>query len=319
VRGHIRLAGHRRVSHGLFLPSGEEVDPHAEGEWHRELAAWRLVLPTGAAYTHLTGARLRNWQLPRLPEQVPVFAAVDRMDSRPRRAGLVCSRLERARPVEILHGLPVEPAEEILLRAARDLGLVDLLVLTDSARRHGDVDEQVMEELLTSRRPGVRLLRRAWELSTPKAESAGETLLRLFDHTMDVDVEPQAELFDEAGNMVGQADLLVVGTMLLHEYDGAHHREKGQQRTDLRRGRGLAQTSYDRRGFTLDDLLNHPAVAMHELDRDLGRRHDLRRLQRWRRLVEQSMYSEAGRRRLANRWQRQMGVAEWSRTAADPA
>lgn len=319
MRGHIRLAGHRRVSHGLFLPSGEDVDVHAEEEWHRELTAWLLVMPTGAAYTHLTGARLRRWQLPTPPEQVPVFAAVDRADPRPRRAGLVCSRLERARPVEMVQGLPVEPAEEILLRAARDLGLVDLLVLTDSARRHGDVDEREMENLLATRRPGVRLLRRAWQLSTSKAESAGETLLRLFDLTMDVEVKPQAELVDEAGNVVCRADLLVVGTLLLHEYDGAHHREKGQQRTDLRRNRGLAQTSYDRRGFTLDDLLNHPAVAMHELDRDLGRRHDLRRLQRWRRLVAQSLYSEAGRRRLANRWQRQMGVTEWSRTATDSA
>ncbi len=172
-----------------------------------------------------------------------------------------------------------------------------------------------MQAVLDSRRPGVRLLRRAWLLSSDRADSPGETLLRLFDVTMDVEVKPQATLYDEAGNLVGEADLWVVGTDLIHEYDGAHHREKGQQRTDLRRGRGLAQTSYDRRGFTLDDLLNHAAVLMHELDRDLGRRHDLRRLRRWRVLVEQSMYSDAGLRRIRNRWQRQMGVAEWSRTA----
>lgn len=315
IRGHIRLAGYRRVSHGLFLPSPEGSDSGSEHEWHRELGAWLLVLPGGAQFTHLTGARLKKWKLPPVPDHLPVFAVVGRTDPRPRRNGLICSRLEVAGPENYVNGLPVDASEEILLRAARDLGLLDLLVLVDSARRMGDVDPQRMEAILDSRRPGVRLLRRAWLLSSDRADSPGETLLRLFDTVMDVEVKPQAELYDEAGNLVGHADLWVVGTDLIHEYDGAHHREKGQQRTDLRRGRGLAQTSYDRRGFTLDDLLNHPAVVMHELDRDLGRRHDARRLRRWRVLVEQSMYSEAGLRRIRNRWQRQMGVVEWSRTA----
>ena len=137
----------------------------------------------------------------------------------------------------------------------------------------------------------------------------------MFDECMEVPVEPQAPVRDEAGNVVGVADLLVVGTRLLHEYDGEHHRKPLQQRVDLRRSRGLAQTAYDRRGFTLDDLLNHPAVLMHEVDRDLGRSHRLARLHRWRRLVAASLYEEPGRRRVMNRWQRQMGVVEWSGTA----
>lgn len=319
MRGHIRTADHRRVSHGLFLPTTDDADVHSEAEWRRDLSAWMLVLPAGAAFTHVTGARLRRWQLPKLPEQVPVFAAVGRLDARPRRAGLVCSRLERSTSLVMVDGLPVEAAEEILLRAARDLGLVDLVVLVDSARRAKDVDEGALMDLLASRRPGVRLLRHAWRLSTDRSESAGETVLRLFDETMDLEVVPQVRIYDEAGNPRGRADLLVVGTHRIHEYDGAHHREGRQHRADLRRDRGLAQTSYDRRGFTLDDLLNHPAVLMHELDRDLGRAHDLRRLQRWRRLVEQSLYSEAGRRRVTNRWNRQMGLIEWSRTAPESA
>lgn len=314
VRGHIRRADHRRVSHGLFL----KVDPRAadgsEAEVLRELAAWLLVLPEDAAFTHLTGAWLRNWQLPRVPERTPVFAAMGRLAARPRRAGLVCSRLERASAVTSARGLPVEPAEEILLRAARDLGLLDLVVLVDSARRLGDVDAAAMTEVLASRRPGVRLLREAWRLSSPKAESAMESVLRMFHEAMDIPVEPQAQLFDEAGNKVGVADLRVVGTNRIHEYDGAHHRGQGQQRTDLRRGRGLAATAYDRRGFTLDDLLNHAAVVMHEMDRDLGRAHSRRRLSRWRTWLGQSLYCEVGRQRVLNRWKRQMNQAECSGT-----
>lgn len=313
IRGHIRRTGFRRVSHGLFLPTREDADDDAE--FRRDLRAWLLVLPKGAAFTHVTAARLLGWQLPQLPEQVPVFASVSQADERPRRPGLICSRLVHRSPPVLVGGLPVEPAHEVLLRAARDLGLIDLLILLDSARRLGHVDEAAMKELLASRRPGVRNLRQAWALSSAKAESAGETLLRVFDHALDVQVEPQVELFDHAGNPVGVADLLVVGTRSLHEYDGAHHRDGSQHRTDLRRERALSRAEYRRRGFTLDDLLNHAAVVMHEIDRDLDRPHSMARLARWRRLVGNSLYSEAGRRRVMNRWQRAMGVTEWSRPA----
>ena len=304
-----------RISHGLFRPCPEEAEPAPDVEFRRDLEAWRLVLPDGARFTHVTAARVRGWQLPQLPEQVPVFAAVDTQSGRPRRPGLLCSRLVRRVAPVVQDGLPLEPAEEILLRAARDLGLLDLTIMLDSARRLGDVDDDAMDDLLGSRRPGVRLLREAWRLSTPKAESAGETALRLFDHCMEVPVEPQVCLRDAAGNVMGVADLLVTGTNILHEYDGAHHRDRTQQRVDLRRGRGLAQTAYDRRGFTLDDLLNHPAVLMHELDRDLGRTHRMMRLHRWRKLLRGSLFSQEARRRVMNRWQREMGVVEWSGTA----
>jgi hypothetical protein len=127
-----------------------------------------------------------------------------------------------------------------------------------------------------------------------------------------VDVEPQVELHDAAGRVIGRADLMVCGTHDLHEYDGAGHRTQTQHRSDLRRERALTQASYIRRGYTLDDLLNHPAVVMHELDRVLGRPHRPERLRRWRRLVELSTYSDSGRERLLNRWRRAMGVTDWS-------
>ena len=312
IRGHIREVGYYRVSHGLFVLSRESVEP--EEEFRRQLRAWLLVLPKDAAFTSLTAARIRGWQLPKLPEQTPVFASVQGK-RRPRRPGLICSRIKRMRQPRKVNGLPVEPAEETLLRAARDLGLVDLLILVDSARRLKHVYPKAMAALLETTRPGVRHLRAAWELSTSKAQSAGETLLRLFDESMDVPVLVQAKLYDEAGNLVGIADLLVVGTRFLHEYDGGHHRSGEQQRVDLRRERELSRAAYDRRGVTLDDLLNHAAVLMHEVDRDLERPHVPARLTRWKTLVANSLYSEAGRRRVMNRWQRQMGVTVWQRTA----
>jgi len=312
-RGEIRLAGHRRVSHGLGLIRRDDLSQ--DEEFLRELRAYLLVLPSSAVFTHLTAARLLGWQLPRLPEQVPIFAAVDGDDPRPRRNGLICSRLVRQRRPLTCQGLPIDSPEEILLRAARDLGLLDLVILIDSALRLNHLDPRRMEDVLRSGRPGVRMLREAWNRATGKADSAGESVLQQFHAVMDVAFEPQAEITDADGRVVARADLHVSGTNLLHEYDGEHHRRKEQHRTDLRRERGIAGTPYVRCGFVLDDLLNHAAVVMHELDRALDRPHRPRRLRAWRRLVDNSMYSQNGRERLMNRWRRQGGLIDWSRTA----
>jgi hypothetical protein len=98
----------------------------------------------------------------------------------------------------------------------------------------------------------------------------------------------------------------------LHEYDGAGHRDARQHRSDLRRERALSQAGYLRRGYTLDDLLNHGRSVMHEIDRALARPHRPHRLHRWRRMVDHSAYSQAGRDRLLNRWRRSMGVVDWA-------
>jgi hypothetical protein len=313
IRGQRRQKGFRRVSHGLFLSVRDDRSP--DEEFRRDLRALLLVLPDDAVYTHLTGARLRGWTLPKLPEQVPVFAAVDGDQSRPRRPGLICSRLRRTTERrETRDGLPVDSAEEILLRCARDLGHIDLVILVVSALRAGDIDKLAMKQLLASRRPGVIALRAAWAAANPKLESPGEVILFLFHRAIDVPVEPQVSIFDEQGRLLGVADLLVLGTKDLHEYDGEVHRGKVQHRNDLRRDRGWSGTDYVRRGFTLDDLLNHSLTVMHEVDRALGRPHDLRRHERWRALVENSLYFETGRERILNRWHREMGVVDWSRT-----
>ena len=313
IRGEVRLAGHLRVSHGLFLPLKSGLG--ADEAFERALRAWRLVLPKDAVFTHLTAARLRGWQLPNLPDDVPVFAAVEGCPSRPQRSGLICSRLIRKSDPDMVQGLPVDKPEEILLRAARDLGLLDLVIMVDSARHAGDIDARRMETLLESRRPGVRMLARAWQLSDDRAESGGETVLRIFDITIGVSVEPQVELFDAAGNFVGRVDLLITGTTEVQEYVGAVHRAKQQHKVDRRRERGLAGASYRVHGYTLDDLLNYPTTVMHEIDRLLGRPHRMALARRWQRLVENSLYGARGRERLVNRWRRVNGIIDWSRTA----
>jgi hypothetical protein len=313
IRGEIRVRGFRRVSHGLFVTERPGLSP--EDEFLRDLRAWCLVLPDGAVFTHLTAARLLGWRLPHLSNPVPVFAAVHGRERRPRRPGLICSRLvttEHGSDARSVQGLPVDAPEEILLRAARDLSHLDLVVLLDSARALGHVDPDRMATVLASRRPGTRALAAAYSASDPLSESAGETILRVFHQVMGVGVVPQVDLFDENGRIIARADLLLTGTRDVHEYDGAGHRFAAQHRSDLRRERALAQARYVRRGYTLDDLLNHAAPVMHELDRALHRRHQPWRLRRWRAMVDHSAYSRAGQERLLNRWRRAMGVTDWS-------
>ncbi len=160
-RGEVRLGKHRRISHGLAVVRREDLDPEAERL--RELRAWLLVLPEDARYTHVTGAKLLGWDLPKLPEQVPVFAAVHGDPPRPRRAGLICSRLVRPTSSRMtVHDLPIDEPEEILLRAARDFGVLDLLILVCSARRLGHVDTSQMRD-----DPGLEATRRTRARRTP--------------------------------------------------------------------------------------------------------------------------------------------------------
>jgi hypothetical protein len=313
VRGEVRTSDHRRVAHGLFVKHREGLS--VVDELRRDLKAWLLVLPKDAVFTHLTAALLYGWYLPNLPEHLPVWAAVEGNSKRPRRPGLICSRLRRVTDKQLRHGLPVDLAEEVLLRMARDLGHLDLAVVIESAMRAGDLDPDRMEQLLRSRRPGVARLRRAYRATKGRLESAGEVVLSQFHEVMEVPVEHQVDCFDDDGRLVGRADLLVVGTRNVHEYDGAGHRDATQHRRDLRRDRRWAASTYVRRGYTLDDLLNHAGTVMHELDRLLERPHDPDRLRRWRRMVSESLYSEAGRSRLMNRWHREMGVVDWASTA----
>lgn len=315
VRGEIRTTGYRRVSHGLYLPliAGlAEMD-----EMVRDLAAWRLVLPKEAVFTHVTAAGLAGWWLPRLPEYVPIFAASSQDSGRPRRPGLICSRLvdhEGRRPWPV-HDVPLDAPAEILLRAARDLALLDMVPLVDSALRCGHTDRAELDELCGSGRPGVRRLGDAVRLADERSESFWEVMLRVFHVAIGVPVEPQVELFDDQGRFVARADLLITGTHHVQEYDGGVHRNPQQQRRDLRRDRRLAGTSYVRRGYTADDLVNHPLVVLKEIDESLGRPFRPSRVKLWRRWVKESTLSEAGRQRLVNRWLRISGITDWSRTA----
>lgn len=290
VRGRPRRVAWGRVSHGLYATA--DCDP---------LDAWQLVLPRSGRFTHLTAAQRLGWWVPALPAGLPVLAAVDRLSARPERTGLHVVRTDPLLEPVVVDGVKLDAAEEILLACARDLGLLDLLVIIDGALDRGDVDPDRLGRFASSRRRGARHLRAALDLADPRAESPWETVLRLFHVVSEAPVEPQREILDETGCFGARADFWVIGTRSIHEYDGAVHLERRQQQTDLARARRLSDAGWTRRGYTSHDLLRTPVGILRDVDRALGRPHDPSRLRGWHALLAESLHTRAVTQRLLSR------------------
>lgn len=298
VRGRRRGKAWTSVAHGLHIPSGSD-DLSA-------LRAWQLLLPTHGCFTHLTGAEIRRWWLPPLPEGLPVFAALRRGDVRPARGDIRSLRTVGSAEPDVIRGVRVAPSSEILLGCARDLSTLDLVVLVDAALYAGDITLPEISTASAARRRGAPALRRAIKLAHPRSESAWETMLRVCHRVCGIDVEPQHEVFNEHGGLVARGDLWLVGTSMFHEYDGEDHLRRQRQVRDLRRLRRLDHDSLSRRGYTSEDLLQRPIGILRDADRTLGREHRPERIKAWYSLLRESCFTPAGQHRLLAR----LGLAD---------
>ncbi len=293
-RGPRRNLQWRTVSHGLHRPVAQQASPHGD------LDAWQLVLPQSGVFTHLTAAGVFGWWQPPLPAGLPVFASQSRDDPRPRRPGLRVARHPEP-PAHILRdGLRLASPEEVLLACARDLGVLDVVVLLDAALRCGDCDLPTVVAVAQGR-PGAPVLRRAAALADPRAESPWETLLRLLHVVCDVPVVPQHELYDQ-GRFVARGDLWLEGTRVFHEYDGGDHLLRAQQRKDLRRARAVSNSNWVRRGYTAVEVVQQAHVIIRDADLSLGRPHRPERVRRWYGLLGESLFTPRGTARVLHRW-----------------
>ena len=302
-RGRIRSRGWHRVSTGLF-----------HSDTGRVLDAWQLALPESGRFTHLTAAEIRGWWVPHVPDGLPVVVAVDPGATRPQRVGLLALRLPRAAPGVVDEGLRLDSAVDVLLACAHHLALLDLVVLVDSALHLGACTLDELEAVARSRRKGARLLREALALADGRSESAYETLLRVLLTIAGYEVEPQKRLLDAAGDEVARADLWIVGTMSIAEYDGAHHLSREQQREDLPRLRRISAIGWDRRGYVSTDLLHKAAGVLRDAELVTGRAPRAGALAEWHALVAESCYSPSGRAALARR----LGSGGSGKSSADP-
>jgi hypothetical protein len=91
------------------------------------------------------------------------------------------------------------------------------------------------------------------------------------------------------------------GCHAFHEYDGAGHRDRHQQRSDLRRDRDIEAAGWVRRGYTDLEVLRRPVMILRDADRTLRREHDPQRLDAWYSLLADSCFTASGRQRLLRR------------------
>lgn len=191
-------------------------------------------------------------------------------------------------------GLRVAEAPEILLAAARDLGLLDLVVLADAALQLGECTISDLARASSQRRRGAPALRRALAYVDPRSESAWESVLRMLHRVCDVSVEPQYTVRDTDGFLRARADLRIIGTRRLPEYDGDAHRNARRHAKDLARERQLQELGWQRYGYSSGVLLHSGLSVLRDADEAVGRVHRLERIRAWYRLLGESLFTPAG-------------------------
>ena len=221
-----------------------------------------------------------------------MFAAIPVDENRPRRRGLVVLRPKTTPESFLVNGVRCATAPEIILACARDLEILDLVVIIDSALHAGDCTVAELQLLAVTRRRGAPRLRLALAMCDARSESAWETLLRILHVVCGIRVEPQHEVFDETGLFVARGDLWLVGTRTLHEYDGGEH---------LKRARRVGTADWVRQGYTSEDVLHQATSILRDADQAVGRVHEPSRVRAWHRLLRDSLFSPAGTARLRRR------------------
>jgi hypothetical protein len=296
VRGHRRGSQWDRVTYAVHRPAdvaGPPVD-HSPHWPEPDLAGWQLLMTANGCFTALTALEVWGVALPPIPAGCPVFMALGKNDPRPMRRGVHTSR--HISPVEhvVVRGLRVATPVEALVAAARWLAQLDLVAVIDNALHLGLVRMDELVAMSRSRRPGAWALREALALVDEGAESLPESLLRILHVSCGVEVETQWVVADVNGVEIARADLWILGTTSVHEYDGDEHEKASRRIRDLRRHRRLDKAGLTRRGYTLGDLLRRAVTVLEDIDRAVGRAHDPSRNRVWAELVRQSLYSPAG-------------------------
>jgi hypothetical protein len=237
---------------------------------------------------------VRKWWLPPIPKGTPVFIALGLDDPRPMRRGVRTSRHTRPIAYDDLGGLRCASIPETLLACARVLGLIDLVVMIDCVLQLEQCTVKEIEAVIRPRRPGAKALKRALTYADKDSESAYETLLRLLHLLCGIEVESQYVVRDEDGNKVARADLRIVGTNALPEFDGDEHEKAPRRVKDRRRDRAIERAEYVRRGYTAGDVLHRSASVVRDAERSLGLRHDPGRVRPWLDELRKSLFSPSG-------------------------
>jgi hypothetical protein len=152
--------------------------------------------------------------------------------SRSRRSSVQC--IEGYLPdsdITVVDGLTMTTSSRTTVDLMRKLRRPFALSVADAMVRAGQVSVEELRDRIESLKgyPGVRQARELVLLIDPRAESAGESWLRLrivdagFPHP-----QLQLEVVDHRGRVIARVDLAYAGIKLAMEYDGAAYHSHGE-------------------------------------------------------------------------------------------
>lgn len=217
----------RRVFHGVYATS------QAPDSVRFRAAALHLVIAEHAVVTDRTAAWLHGVPILERGSHLvaPPISICETIDSRIRRPGVDGRRRQLLdRDVTTVHGLRVTTPLRTGLDLGRRLWRFDALAAIDGVLRIGvDHDELLCEIERFRGHRGVRQLRWIAPLADGRAESPGESALRL--HWYDAGLpkpEPQYGILDDRGREIFRLDVPHPGVRFAAEYDGEEHHSTDQ-------------------------------------------------------------------------------------------
>ncbi|KRE62730.1 type IV toxin-antitoxin system AbiEi family antitoxin domain-containing protein [Nostocoides sp. Soil756] len=211
-------AGHiRRLARGLYAIG---ACPESPEDRHRELCrALRVEYPDAVlgGRSAVVAHGLPVWGVP-----LASALLLRPVERQVRRSGATVRLLS---PVTTVVGTPTGSATtpaSALVQVALDHGCPAAVVSADAALHRGLVSTEDLA-VEVSERGGHRHVQRAVAMLAfvdGTSESPGESRLRVALTAAGFDLEPQFDVRDVDGDLVGRADFRVAGTRVLVEFDG---------------------------------------------------------------------------------------------------
>ncbi len=239
----------QRVGSRLYRWSGSAGDP-----WNL-IDAFRRDSPDSAVFVERTAAWMHRLDVnPANPVQVSLpqgCRLISREGLEIRHSDLTAETLE-------INGIRVTCIHRTLLDLCARSSPVEALVVLDMAvlARLTDHDALLGYAGAVRGRAGALRLRSLARIAGP-AESPMETRLRWLLVKARLPMpDVQSDLYDEAGNFLGRADLYYPQAHLVIEFDGGNHRDRLV--SDDRRQNSLINAGYRILRFTSADVYGRP-------------------------------------------------------------
>ena len=286
--------GFQRIFHGIYIAVDVEITVTVRAQ------AALLVAPEGSYASHHTAIQLWGGWTPSTAE-THISSSVE--STRSERRGIVAHAADPGLTPRQRSGIAVAPPERAFLELASSrVTLVDLVTAGDSLVRAGVVTPSELIEA-ADRWSGrwCRLARRAARLVRTGVDSVMESRVRMLIVLAGLP-EPKVNhiIRGEDGEWLRRLDLCYLASSIVIEYDGLHHIETRQRRSDLRRREELERDGWLFIVVVSDDVYVDPVGTVDRI-RDA--------------LVERGQPQR--RRRLSPEWQRCFPARPVAASAAD--